>query len=161
MKPDEGATDGMGAVGETSSAATIRCPFCFTLNRVDVGRATERPKCGSCARPILLDRPFQVAGEDLDRLVRESTVPVVVDFYADWCGPCKVMAPVLDDFARDHVGELLLAKLDTDRSPEVSERMGIRGIPTLILFRDGKERVRTTGAVPRERLEDLLREATE
>lgn len=142
--------------GPSGAPATLRCPFCLTLNRVDVSRADERPRCGSCSRPFLLDRPIHVAGEDLDRLVQDTGAPVVVDFYADWCGPCKMMAPVLDEFARDHAGAVLVAKLDTDRSPDVSGRLGIRGIPTLILFREGREVARTTGAVPREGLEALL-----
>ena len=127
--------------------ATLRCPFCLTLNRVDVGRAVDRPKCGSCERPLLLDRPVRVNDEDLDRLVKDADVPVVVDFYADWCGPCKIMAPLLDDLARERMGDLLVAKLDTDANPATSERFGIRGIPTLVVFRDGAENARNVGAV--------------
>ncbi|MGH7539900.1 MAG: thioredoxin TrxC [Gemmatimonadota bacterium] len=135
---------------------TVRCPFCLTLNRVGVSRAAERPTCGECRRPLLLDRPVKISGDDIDRILRDAEVPVLVDFYADWCGPCKVMAPVLDDLARSRRGELLVAKLDTDASPETSRRFGVRGIPTLILFRDGREAERVSGAVPRERLERLV-----
>jgi thioredoxin len=98
----------------------------------------------------------KIAGEDLERVVADSDVPVLVDFYADWCGPCKIMAPVLDSFAADHTGELLVGKLDTDAAPAVSARYGIRGIPTLILFRDGKEVNRQTGAVARPGLDQLV-----
>ena len=136
--------------------ATLRCAFCLKLNRVDMERAVDRPVCGDCGRPFLLDRPVKVSGEDLDRLVREAGVPVLVDFYADWCGPCKIMAPVLDELAADHVGELLVAKLDTDASPQVSAALGIRGIPTLILYRSGAEVARQTGAVPRSTLDEML-----
>lgn len=136
--------------------ATVRCPFCLRLNRVDLARAAERPRCGECGRPILLDRPIRIDGEDLDRVVTAAEVPVLVDFYADWCGPCKAMAPVLDDLARERAGELLVAKLDTDRNPEATRRLGIGAIPTLVLFRDGKEAERVTGAVPRAELESLL-----
>jgi len=86
--------------------------------------------------------------EDFGRLVADAEVPVLVDFHADWCGPCKTMAPALDDLARDRSGRLLVAKLDTDANPGVTERFGIRGIPTLIVFRDGNEAGRVTGAVP-------------
>jgi len=136
--------------------ATLRCAFCLMLNRVDVDRAVDRPVCGECGRPFLLDRPVKIGGDDLERLVREAGVPVLVDFYADWCGPCKVMAPVLDELAADHVGELLVAKLDTDASPQVSASLGIRGIPTLILYRGGSEVARETGAVPRSTLDRML-----
>ena len=147
-------TDNVNETPETSSS-TLRCAFCLKFNRVDVGRASDRPKCGECGRPFLLDRPVKIAGDDLERVLAESDVPVLVDFYADWCGPCKIMAPVLDEFASDHTGEILVGKLDTDAAPAVSARYGIRGIPTLILFRDGSEVSRQTGAVARPGLDQL------
>ena len=147
-------TDSVNTTPETSSS-TLRCAFCLKLNRVDVGRASDRPKCGDCGRPFLLDRPVKIAGDDLERVLAESDVPVLVDFYADWCGPCKIMAPVLDEFASDHTGEILVGKLDTDAAPAVSARYGIRGIPTLILFRNGSEVSRQTGAVARPGLDQL------
>jgi thioredoxin 2 len=137
----------------------VRCPFCLKLNRVDLARAAERPACGECSRPLLLDRPLAVTDADLERVVRETDVPVVVDFYADWCQPCKVMAPLLDELARVRLGELLVMKLDTDRNPAMSMKYGIRGIPTLIVFRDGGEFARETGAIPRQRLDRLIESA--
>ncbi len=139
--------------------ATVRCAFCGTLNRVDLARAADRPKCGECAKPILLDRPIAIGDADFGRVVGEAEVPVLVDFYADWCGPCKVMAPTLDEIARERAGELLVAKLDTDRNPATAQRFGIRGIPTLIVFRDGVEVGRETGAVPKPRLQALISSA--
>lgn len=147
------------SAGSTTAGVTLRCPFCLVLNRVAVDRAEDRPKCGSCARPLLLDRPIKIQGEDFDRLIEDAEVDVLVDFYADWCAPCKIMAPVLDDLAGDHAGELVVAKLDTDMNPEISQRLGIRGIPTLILFRGGREEARKTGAVPRQELEEMIRAA--
>jgi len=88
--------------------------------------------------------------------VAGADVPVLVDFYADWCGPCKVMAPVLDELAAERIGSVLVTKLDTDRSPRISSALGIRGIPTLILYRDGREVSRQTGAVPRAELDRML-----
>ncbi len=136
--------------------ATVRCAFCLKLNRVDMDRASDRPTCGECGRPFLLDRPVKISGEDLERIVRETDVPVLVDFYADWCGPCKIMAPVLDELAADQMGNVLVAKLDTDANPQVASAMDIRGIPTLILFRDGTEVARETGAVSRSTLDSML-----
>lgn len=153
---DETMTDTTGDAGPEARRATVRCPFCLTLNRVDVARAADRPRCGECSRPLLLDRPIKVTDEDFDRLVRDAEVPVVVDFYADWCGPCRMMAPVLDDLAHRRSGSVLIAKLDTEANPRTSRRFGIRGIPTLIVFRDGTESGRLTGAVPADRIEALL-----
>jgi thioredoxin len=98
----------------------------------------------------------KVAGADFDRLVRDAEVPVLVDFYADWCGPCKVIAPVLDEVARERQGRLLVVKLDTDRNPDTTGRFEVRGIPTLILFRGGREQARRTGAVSRAEIESLV-----
>ncbi|MBX6366028.1 MAG: thioredoxin [Gemmatimonadetes bacterium] len=96
---------------------------------------------------------------DLERVVSGSEVPVVVDFYADWCGPCKLMAPLLDQLAHERAGEVLVAKLDTDRNPAMAARHQIRSIPTLAVFVDGREAARQTGAVPKPRLEALIDEA--
>jgi len=135
---------------------TLSCPFCATLNRVDLARVDARPKCGQCGRPLLLDRPLAVTDQTFDRLIGDAEVPVFVDFYADWCGPCKVIAPILDDIARERMGELLVLKLDTDRNPGTMTRFGVRGIPTLILFAHGAEVARLTGAVPRAQIDALL-----
>jgi thioredoxin 2 len=96
---------------------TVRCQFCDTWNRVLADRAADRPKCGKCGKPMLIDRPIALNDETFARTIAESDVPVVVDFYADWCGPCKIMAPAVDQLAADNQGKLLVAKLDTDRSP--------------------------------------------
>ncbi len=133
---------------ERGSGVTIRCPFCLTLNRVELTRAEQRPRCGDCEKPILLDRPVKVGQEDFGRTVREAEVPVLVDFYADWCGPCKMVAPLVDEIASEKRGRLLVAKVDTDRAPELAQELGIRGVPTLILFRDGEEMERSVGFEP-------------
>lgn len=138
--------------------ATVACPFCGKLNRVDMDRARDRPKCGDCGKPLLLDRPLRATDETLERMVTDASVPVLVDFYADWCAPCKMMAPILDELAHDRVGEALVLKLDTDRNQQSAARYGIQGIPTLIVFRDGKEARRQVGGVPKRALEELLKE---
>jgi thioredoxin 2 len=134
----------------------VMCVFCGTVNRVDLNRLSEGPKCGKCGRPIRLDRPLPVTDAVFEKLIEGSTVPVLVDFYADWCGPCKVMAPVLDDFARQRTGEVLVLKLDTEANPATPARFGIRGIPTLIVFEHGKEVKRQVGAVQAAELEKLV-----
>ncbi len=136
----------------------IRCPHCDTLNRVDLVRLSDGPKCAKCHRPLLLDRPQKVTDADFARIVSGSAVPVLVDFYADWCGPCHMMAPALDDFARRRQGEVLVLKLDTDANQQTSMRFGIRSIPTMIAFRDGKEWKRQVGASDLATLERLVAE---
>ena len=125
--------------------AIVRCVFCQTPNRVDLMKLSLGPKCASCHRPILLDRPLKVSGAGFDQTLQGTTVPVLVDFYADWCGPCHMMAPTLDEFAKQHAGGVLVLKLDTDADPPIAGRFGIRGIPTLIVFDQGRERARHVG----------------
>lgn len=139
--------------------ATVPCLFCGTVNRVDMRRVSDLPKCGECGKPIRLDRPVRVTDRDLERVVAGSTVPVVVDFYADWCGPCKVMAPILDEVARELAGRVLVGKLDTDGNAAMPVKFGIRGIPTLVVFAEGREAARHSGVISRERLEALIGEA--
>jgi thioredoxin 2 len=139
---------------------TIRCQFCQTWNRVLATRVIDRPKCGHCSRPILLDRPLPLGDDDFARTIAESQVPVFVDFYADWCGPCKIMAPAVDALAHKYVGRALVAKLNTDRAQRTAASFDIRGIPTSIVFVGGKEVRRTTGAVGGRELEQMLEDAT-
>jgi thioredoxin 2 len=138
---------------------TLRCQFCETWNRVDAARAADRPKCGKCGKPILLDRPIKLDDETFTRTIEESEVPVLVDFYADWCAPCKMMAPFVDDIAREYIGRALVAKVDTDHAQRTTQPFGIRGIPTSIVFKGGKEFARHVGAVPKAALEELLKPA--
>ena len=134
---------------------TVRCQFCETWNRIAAERASDRPKCGKCGKPILVDRPISLNDETFARTIGESEVPVLVDFYADWCGPCKIMAPAVDQLASENQGKLLVAKLDTDRSPRTAQSFDIRSIPTVVLFRSGKEANRSMGAMPIQGLRKL------
>lgn len=144
-----------GGTKAPANGVTIRCGFCGKLNRLDLRRAADRPRCGDCTKPMLLDRPVKVTQEDFDRTVLGSEVPVLVDFYADWCAPCKMVAPLVDEIAHDQIGKVLVAKVDTDRAQDVAMRYGIRSIPTLILFRDGQEVERSLGFEP-ERVRGLV-----
>lgn len=135
---------------------TIQCQFCATWNRVDGTRVDDRPKCGKCERPMLLDRPWKLDEDSFAKTISDSELPILVDFFADWCGPCKAMAPAVDELARKHRGKALVAKLNTDLAPLTSERFQIRGIPTVIVFRAGVEVTRVSGAMPLAALEKLI-----
>jgi thioredoxin 2 len=144
---------------ETATPAkhlTLRCQFCETWNRIDASRAADRPKCGKCARPMLLDRPFPLNDDTFARTIESAEVPVLVDFYADWCGPCKVMAPFVDELAAAYQERALVAKLDTDRAQRTASGFNIRGIPTTIVFKSGREVNRQTGAVPKPMLAKMI-----
>lgn len=136
--------------------AVLPCTACGKLNRVDLSRADSQPKCGTCRAPLVLDGPVVLTDANFDTVIGNSSVPVMVDFYADWCGPCKMMAPVFADLAKRQRGQAIVAKVDTDRNPEVASRFAIRSIPTITLFKDGKEVARQVGAVPMGQLEQMV-----
>lgn len=142
-----------------SKKLTVRCQFCETWNRIDASKVTDGPKCGKCAKPILLERPLGLTDETFLRTINESDLPVAVDFYADWCGPCRMMAPAVDALAAHVQGRALVAKLNTDHSSRTAGGFGIRGIPTTIVFSGGKEVARQSGALPLEGLKQLLAKA--
>ena len=126
---------------------TLRCTKCSQWNRILADRAASGPKCGSCGTAIPLDHPVYLGDDTFDRVITETDVPVLVDFYADWCGPCRMMAPAIEALATESVGRALIAKLDTDAAQRTSARFQIRGIPTSIVFKDGVEVARQSGAV--------------
>jgi thioredoxin len=135
---------------------TLACQFCGKLNKVDLTRHAQGPKCAECGKPFLLDRPVKVTEENFDATVLKSEVPVLVDFYADWCGPCKMMAPALDEIAHEHAGSVLVAKVDTDHAPGVSMRYNIRGIPFFGLFENGQMVRNAVGAVGKRALVEMI-----
>ncbi|HEX6107038.1 MAG TPA: thioredoxin [Gemmatimonadales bacterium] len=146
----------MPEAAANSRPVVVSCVFCGKANRVDLGRLDAGPKCGECGRPIRLDRPIKVTDADFDQTIAGASVPVLVDFYADWCGPCHMMAPVLDDVAHRRAGEALVLKLDTDANQQTPARFGVRGIPTLIAFRNGQEHGRHVGVAEASVLDKLL-----
>lgn len=138
---------------------TVRCQFCNTWNRIEADKVPDGPKCGKCSRPILLERPFPLNDETFARTISESDVPVAVDFYADWCGPCRMMAPAVDALAAHLQGKALIGKLNTDHASRTASGFNIRGIPTTIVFKGGKEVARQSGALPLEGLKALMAKA--
>ena len=138
---------------------TVSCQFCNTWNRIDAEKVTAGPKCGKCGKPILLERPLPLTDETFARTISETDLPVAVDFYADWCGPCRMMAPAVDALASHLQGKALIGKLNTDHASRTASGFNIRGIPTTIVFKDGKEVARQSGAIPLEGLKQLVAKA--
>lgn len=136
--------------------ATLPCPACGRANRVSVARLDNGPRCGHCGTPLTTDRPVEVSDRTFGAVTGGPDLPVIVDFYADWCGPCKTMAPLLDQIARERIGQVVVAKLDTDQNQQTAGRFGIRGIPTVIGFVGGREVAREVGAVPKQRLDMMV-----
>jgi thioredoxin 2 len=138
----------MSASDTSTPTVTLRCPACGTRNRIRMDRAAQAPTCGSCGAALPVDRPIAVTTRDFDSTVLTAGVPVLVDFHADWCGPCRMVAPALDAVATQTAGRLLVAKVDTDAEPALAGRYGVRSLPTLILVRDGAEVERIVGFDP-------------
>lgn len=125
----------------------VACAKCGTANRVPDARLGEDPKCGRCGAPLLDGQPAVLDETSFDAFLSRNSLPVLADFWADWCGPCHAMAPAFQRAAAEQKTRVRFAKLDTERAKGVAARFGIRSIPTLILFRGGQEKARVSGAM--------------
>lgn len=136
----------MHSAARQPDSAVIACPNCHTLVRVPEARLGDNPTCARCKSSVLTGKPIALDTQSFHAHTTRGDLPVLVDFWAQWCGPCRAMAPVLDRFASERRLQLQVAKVDTDANQALSGQLGIRSIPTLILYRGGKEVARRAGA---------------
>ncbi len=125
----------------------IACPHCGAANRVPAARMGENPGCGRCKAPLFQGRPAEVDATRLDALIARSDVPVVVDFWAPWCAPCRMMAPAFEQAARTLEPRYRLVKVNTEEQQALAAKFGIRSIPTVAVFSAGRELARQSGAM--------------
>ena len=125
----------------------VACPHCGATNRLPAGRIDEAPSCGRCGKELLQGQPLELTDANFDAVVGATARPVLVDFWAPWCGPCRMMAPAFEQAGRQLAGRALLVKVNSDDNPGLSQRYGIRSIPTLVRLDGGRETQRQSGAV--------------
>ena len=128
------------------------CFACGTRNRIPRARLRQDPKCGKCGQKIFPRQPVKIDDGSFAREVEQSPIPVLVDFWAPWCAPCRMIAPSLEQLAQEQGGKLKIAKLNVDENPRIASRFGIRGIPALKLFVDGQVAKDLVGAMPKDQI---------
>lgn len=136
---------------------TITCPHCLVSNRVPAGRLQDAPNCGKCHQALFTGQPLPLETTSFNAYMKNNQTPVVVDFWADWCGPCKQMAPAFEQASAELEPHYRLCKLDTEKYADIAGNFNIRGIPTLIMFENGKEVARQSGMMPAATIIDWVK----
>ena len=134
----------------------ISCPNCLTTNRIPNSRLNDKPVCGKCKQGLFQGKVMELTAANVAATLNHNQIPVLVDCWAPWCGPCRNFAPIFEQAAQDFEPRLRLAKLNTEEHNRVASRWNIRSIPTLLLFKEGKEIARVSGALSRQQLQQWV-----
>ncbi len=134
----------------------VICPHCLSVNNVPFKESYTKANCGKCKHSLLQNKEINLTQTNFDEVVVNSDLPVIIDFWAPWCGPCRMMAPVFEQVAKEYPLKMLFAKVNTEEEQYLGGRFGIRSIPTLMIFKGGKEVHRISGALDRENLKRLV-----
>jgi len=140
-----------------SASRQIVCPHCASVNRVPQEKPAQAARCGRCGKPLFAGKPVEVDALAFERHTRRSDVPVLVDVWAPWCGPCRMMAPAFEAAASELEPEIRLVKLNTEAQPDVAGHLGISSIPTMLLYADGREIGRVSGVMRPRQIVDWAR----
>jgi thioredoxin 2 len=152
-------TIGDGSPAEAAQMLVVACPTDASLNRVPRAKLDRKPKCGRCHNPLFQGKAVELNAANFDSHALKSDVPIVIDFWAEWCGPCRMMTPNFEMAVPRLEPRVRLGKLDTEAQPAIAQRYGIRSIPSMVMIRKGREVARTSGAMPTSAIVDWVEQA--
>jgi thioredoxin 2 len=146
-------------MADPSAAAIVKCINCGANNRVAAGSGGKQAVCGRCKNPLapVSSKPLHITDTNFAELVETSPLPVLIDLWAEWCGPCRMLAPTIESLARELAGKVVVGKLNVDENPSTASRFGVQGIPTLLIIKNGREADRIVGVQSKEAILSRLK----